>query len=71
MELLEENTAIASQLCLPSMAGLVFGKSWKSVRNSGRFWLPYFPRRKEVRVRADGLFDPLFLRAWIVSDLLL
>lgn len=41
-------------LILPSLDGRVsFGKSWESIRNSGRFWLPYFPRRKEVRVRAS------------------
>lgn len=41
-------------LILPSPDGRVsFGKSWESIRNSGRFWLPYFPRRKEVRVRAS------------------
>lgn len=39
---------------LPSLDGRVsFGKSWESIRNSGRLWLPYFPRRKEVRVRAS------------------
>lgn len=40
-------------LTLPSLDGRVS----LCVRNFGRFWLPYFPKRKDVKVRADGLRD--------------